>query len=139
MIIWMITSFPFKDKLICFSHIISEIGFLIYSSALFAFLSESMTTSSRSSLGTKMIWGLIALIILIWIIFIIHIVKVCIFKRVAKKDEALAKEIEKEEKENAEKIRAENERAIECQERRRKAFEIINLQREEEVIIYIDL
>ena len=44
MILLMIVSFPFKDKLICFLHIISEFGFLLYSSALFPFLSESIAT-----------------------------------------------------------------------------------------------
>ena len=71
---------PFKDKLICTSHILSEIGFLFYTSALFPFLSEQMESSSRESFGSIIIWGLISLIGVIWIIFIIHIIKLFLVK-----------------------------------------------------------
>ena len=120
MLIWMILTFPFKDTLICCSHIIAEFGFLIYISALFPFLSEKMGTSSRSSLGSIIIWGVLGLIILIWIIFIIHIVKVCRVKWHLRKDEALAKEIEKEENEKAERDRLNEEKAKICGRRHRK-------------------
>ena len=139
MIIWMISSFPFKDKLICFSHIISEFGFFLYTSALFAFLSQSMPTNSRSNLGSVILWGLIGLIVIIWLIFFIHIIKVCIYKYKMKKDEALAKEIEEEEKENEEREKIEEERAVICQKRKRQVVRIINEQKGENVlnIIYI--
>ena len=136
MIIWMIATFPFKDKLICLSHIISELGFLVYNSALFAFLSESMTTSSRSYLGSVVIWGLIGLIVLIWIIFIIHIVKVCISNHKLKKDEALALELEIEEKDKAERARALIHRRNIYQIRKRKQIEK-SIQPKEEKVIYI--
>ena len=138
MIIWMIATFPFKDKLICLSHIISELGFLMYSSVLFPFLSESMATSPRSYLGSIVIWGLIGLIVLIWIIFIIHVVKVCISSKNAKKDEALALELEFEEKEKSERARALIERRNIYRKRKREPVEMPTQQKEEKVIyIYI--
>ena len=133
MISWMIVSFPFKDKLICFSHIISEFGFLLYSSALFPFLSESIATNPRSYLGSLIIWGLIGLIILIWIIFLIHIVKVCIFNRRLKKDEAIAQELEMEEKEKAEKARVLIARRAIYRKRKSKSAEIATQQKEKKV------
>ena len=137
MISWMIVSFPFKDKLICFSHIISEFGFLLYSSALFPFLSESIATNPRSYLGSLIIWGLIGLIILIWIIFLIHIVKVCIFNRKLKKDEAIAQELEMEEKEKAEKARALIARRTIYRKRKSKSAEMATQQKEKKVQDYI--
>ena len=138
MLIWMVFTFPFKDKLICSSHIISEFGFLIYTSTLFPFLSEEMETNSRSDLGSIIIWGVLGLIILIWIIFIIHIIKVCILKRQVKKDETLAKELEKEEKAKAERDELNREKVNICGKRHRELLKISHKHVEKEkVYIYI--
>ena len=138
MLIWMISTFPFKDRLICCSHIISELGFLLYVSALFFFLSQTMETNSRSYLGSIIIWGLIGLIVVIWIIFIIHIVKTCLEKRQIKKDEKLAKELESAQNEKDKKDRVDKENAIVCKKRHRKLVKMIsNSKTKKRVYIYI--
>ena len=137
MLLWMIICFPFKDKLICSSHIISEIGFVLYTSSLFFFLSETMVTSSRSNLGSMTIWGLIALIVIIWIIFVVHIVKVFILRRRFKKQEKLAKELEEEAKINEENAKVLKQKQKLCQERHRKVVEMISEENKEIKVIYI--
>ena len=99
MIIWIIGTFPFKDKLICFSHIFSECGFLIYISSLFPFISDTMETSQRLYLGTIIIWGVFVLIVVIWLIFIAYLVKLLVLKR----RERILKELEEERQKEKEK------------------------------------
>ena len=137
MLLWMISYFPFKDKLICCSHIISEIGFVLFTSSLFFFLSETMVTSSRSNLGSITIWGLITLIVIIWIIFVVHMVKVFILKRRFKKQQKLAKKLEEEAKITAEKARVYEEKMKLCQQRHRKVLEMISEENKEIKVIYI--
>ena len=137
MVIWIICTFPFKDKLICSSHIISEIGFVIYTSALFIFLSETMETDSRSYIGSIIIWGVLGLIIFIWIIFIIHIIKVCAVNWRLKKDQALAKELEIEEKKKEEIERLNEEKAKICGKRHRKLLKMGHKEKENVNNIYI--
>ena len=134
MILWMILTWPFKDKLICCSHIISEFGFFLYTSTLFPFLSESMTTNSRLYLGSIIIWGLISLIILIWIIFIVHIIKMCILKNQLKKTQKL----EAEKKELEENAKDEEAKMVKCRENHRKLVELGRLNKKREVVnIYL--
>ena len=134
MLIWMIFIFPFKDKLICSSHIISEFGFFLCTSTLFSFLSESMTTNSRLYLGSIILWRLIGLIVLIWIIFIVHIIKMCIFKHQLKKTQKL----EAEQKELEERAKEEEAKMAKCKKDHRKLIELGKLNKKREVLnIYL--
>ena len=81
MILFLLFTLPFKDKLISFAHIFSEIGFLIYVSTLYTFLSESIETQDRLYYGSIILWGLIVLIIINWIVFLVYLVKFFITKR----------------------------------------------------------
>ena len=135
MIMWIIGTFPFKDKLICFSHIFSECGFLIYISSLFPFISDTMETSQRLYLGTIIIWGVFVLIVVIWFIFIVYLVKLLVLKR----RERILKELEEErlkEKERRE-TKLRKQEALRDKYFGKMNTKITNSQRRDKVDIYI--
>ena len=92
----MLRTIPFKDKLICATHIVSEIGFLFYACSLFFFLSEELESGKRLYLGSIIVWGLIILMGVIWLMFIAHIIKLFIHKRRQRKEKKLLEEEENE-------------------------------------------
>ena len=131
----MIGTVPFKDKLICFSHILSEIGFLVYTTVLFSFLSPVMPSASRLKLGSAVIWGLIGLIGVVWIIFVSHIIKLFYMKRQMKITQTKK---EAEEKEIQEQLEIQNEKKERLKKKQKLRERLQTIQeKEEEIVIYM--
>ena len=130
----MLKTVPFRDKLICASHIVSEIGFLLYGCSLFLLLSEELESESRSFIGSIIVWGLVILMGVIWVMFVCHLVKICIQKRKANKAKKLLLE---EQKETQERTQLENDEMILREKRERIKERLAKTRNRKPVVILL--
>ena len=129
----MLKTIPFRDKLICSSHILSEIGFLCYTSSLFPFLSEEMDSKDRLYIGSIIVWSLVSLMAIIWLIFLCHLFILFINHRKLKKAQKVLEE--EETRQALQKAYIEKEKT-ELREKGKRFREKLNRCRKPKIVVW---